>query len=105
MLKIKDNVDLKELEKFGFKPYYNCDTGKTMYYYREYTKFPDFKHKSDWVSRVEFHEATKKMDKTIHYRKVKNNKELKAIIGKFSNEFDVVEILFDLIQAGLVEKV
>ena len=24
MLKIKDNVDLKELEKFGFKNYSNC---------------------------------------------------------------------------------
>lgn len=25
MLKIKDNVDLKELEKFGFKPKYDED--------------------------------------------------------------------------------
>ena len=28
MLKIKDNVDLKELEKFGFKAKYNEDTGE-----------------------------------------------------------------------------
>lgn len=26
MLKIKDDVDLKELEKFGFKPKYDEDT-------------------------------------------------------------------------------
>ena len=32
MLKIKDNVDLKELEKFGFKPHYelkDCRTGES----------------------------------------------------------------------------
>ena len=28
MLKIKYSVDLKELEKFGFKPIYNKDTGE-----------------------------------------------------------------------------
>ena len=28
MLKIKDDVNLKELEKFGFKPKYDEDTGK-----------------------------------------------------------------------------
>ncbi len=27
MLKLKDNVDLKELEKFGFKPKYDENTG------------------------------------------------------------------------------
>lgn len=26
MLKIRDNVDLKELEKYGFKEYYTCYT-------------------------------------------------------------------------------
>lgn len=34
MLKIKDNVDLKELEKFGFKPRYNQNTGKLEEMYR-----------------------------------------------------------------------
>ena len=32
MLKIKDNVDLRELEKFGFKPKYDEDTGKIKAY-------------------------------------------------------------------------
>ena len=32
MLKIKDNVDLKELEKFGFEPRYNEITGKIARY-------------------------------------------------------------------------
>ena len=30
MLKIKDNVDLKELEKFGLKPKYDEDTGEII---------------------------------------------------------------------------
>ena len=34
MLKIKDKVDLKELEKFGFKPKYDEDTGKLVEMYR-----------------------------------------------------------------------
>ena len=28
MLKIKDNVDLKELEKYGLNFKYDCDNGK-----------------------------------------------------------------------------
>ena len=35
MLKIKDNVDLKELEKFGFKPKYDVDTGKIKKYIKQ----------------------------------------------------------------------
>ena len=34
MLKIKDNIDLKELEKFGFKPQYDEDTGELVEMYR-----------------------------------------------------------------------
>ena len=32
MLKLKNNVDLKELEKFGFKPKYDEDTGEIKKY-------------------------------------------------------------------------
>ena len=34
MLKIKNDVDLKELEKFGFKPRYDEITGKIVRYVR-----------------------------------------------------------------------
>ena len=36
MLRIKDNVDLKELEKFGFKTKYDEDTGELKENYKEY---------------------------------------------------------------------
>ena len=33
MLKIKDSVDLKELEKFGFKPKYSEENGELIEYF------------------------------------------------------------------------
>lgn len=71
MLKIKDNANLKELEKFGFE---KCDDGL----YRIESKLDDI----DVV------------DITI----AKNRRIL------IYSEIGVV-VLFDLIQAGLVEKV
>lgn len=103
MLKIKDNVDFEELEKFKFKPKYNQDTGEIMYYYREYSKFPEFRS-DKWLSRVEIYVESKQIKSERYHRYIENKREIKAIIGKCSDEFDVVEILFDLIQAGLVEK-
>ena len=35
MLKIRDDVDLKELEKFGFEPRYSETTGKIVRYERD----------------------------------------------------------------------
>lgn len=68
MLKIKDNVDLKELEKFGFK----VDRYNLWYEYHAKNNFKD-----SIVIKVE--------NKKIGYGK----------------SYDT---LFDLIQAGLVEK-
>ena len=36
MLKIKDNVDLKELEKYGFEIKYNEDTGEPYLIYQKW---------------------------------------------------------------------
>ena len=103
MLRIKDDVDLKELEKYRFKPRYNSDTGEIMYYYREYSKYPEFRD-DKWCSRVEIYTDTKQIKSERHHRRIENKREFRAIIGKLSDEFDVVHILFDLIQAGIVEK-
>lgn len=79
MLKIKDNVDLKELEKFGFK--------RVEYYNGTCWKFTRFIGK---------HEA-------INIIIREDNKILKYNIMSVKN--DLEDIVFDLIQAGLVEKV
>lgn len=79
MLKIKDNVDLKELEKFGFQyfKFYNC--------YRKEIYESDCDLVVD-ADRMIYHE---------NYSTADMNGCAKQL---------VVE-LFDLIQAGLVEKV
>lgn len=75
MLKIKDNIDLKELEKFGFKWDENL---------KEYYIFS--KQKDEKLS--------------VAYERY-------IIIKDFSGFSITVyfDIIFDLIQAGLVEKV
>ena len=79
MLKIKDNVDLKELEKFGFKHRY----GKCYEYIRElnginvYRIYTTKNHANIQIEVFEPMVIAQKMQDT----------------------------LYDLIQAGLVEKV
>lgn len=78
MLKIKDSVDLKELEKFGFKKY---NIGKQVKY--------------EFVKRIGKHEIYNiKIDanKIIHFNQLSVYNELPNIIN-------------DLIKADLVEKV
>lgn len=70
MLKIKDNVDLKELEKFGFK------------------------------KDIEEQYMIENWD--IFVGTEKNERELVLDFG-FNNEN--ISVLYDLIQAGLVEKI
>ena len=77
MLKIKDNVDLKELEKFGFT--YNDDNGKYKFCERNVD------------------------GATYIYVNIWNRK----IVYRQERDKDTMCLtkLYDLIQAGLVEKV
>jgi hypothetical protein len=79
MLKIKDNVDLKELEKFGF--YY--DDGDWIKDYIPY--------KNNSYSFMAIGIDNRKID--LWYIKIDEHLE------------NAISDLFDLIQAGLVEKV
>jgi len=86
MLKIKDSVDLKELEKFGFKPEYNKDTGmiEQMMACRECYILCWFKVKQE----------DKKKLVVSKYRKIEWARQ--------NYNFD---LLYDLIKADLVEKI
>lgn len=79
MLKIKDNVDLKELEKFGFR--------ERHYYDDVCYKFSRFVGNHEIQNLI-----IKSQDRVLHYN----------INSVYNSLYDVV---FDLIQAGLVEKV
>lgn len=76
MLKIKDTVALEELEKFGFMV---CDNGQNSYW---------------CVGCIELG----------LYIAIYENKKIE-ICEESSGELEPLDILYDLIQAGLVEKV
>lgn len=80
MLKIKDNIDLKELEKYGFKD--ACDW------------FYEFKHYDGCRNTFEIDKYNKKISVETN---VPN-----ACLWTHCRDLD---ILFDLISDGLVEKV
>ena len=82
MLKIKDNIDLKELEKFGFKEYpfyYFTDVNKGIYYEDE-----------DIAINKKNRQVYMKIDDEVY--------EMNLGIKSF-------DYLYDLIKADLVEKV
>ena len=81
MLRIKDNVDLKELEKFGFEVFGNHTAKKIFYGYDEDT-FILIESRVIWLIQ------DNACDSNERY------------FGNPQND-----TLFDLIQAGLVEKI
>ena len=93
MLKIKNNVDLKELERFGFKAKYDEDTGKVRAYQKKCEKDVEglLISITETTSLIRIYRAFK--GKNIEWR-----------INKYNDYFDI-DTLYDLIQAGLVEKV
>lgn len=89
MLKIIDDFDLKGLEKFGFK---KCESYCYCYYCRDIN--------SD-CARVSICKPTQWKDRGIcfDYLPEFDDEGFQAILEEYEN------ILFDLIQAGIVEKV
>ena len=90
MLKIKDNVDLKELEKFGFK-YVEDKSFEGDFSYCEKQIGSNVVLEVDARNRIMLADI---IDKGINMTY--------SFLYIFSNSLDV---LFDLIQAGLIEKV
>ena len=95
MLKIKDNVNLKELEKYGFKNVFNTSLRNKSYNYR-----PDFDINLNelritaYVNNEIFVDGDTKKIYIVDYA---HNVECIAD--------ENLDKLFDLIQAGLVKKV
>lgn len=87
MLKIKDDVNLKELEKFGFQ--FRIVNHKEMW-----SLIKPLEPKSNWKWRPEHR---------THIT-VFNVYKIDRILTHSTHK-EVADILFDLIQAGLIEKV
>ena len=97
MLKIKDDVNMEDLKKFGFKPRYNSDTGELeeMYRIRGDREGTTIKYEDNFNGKYKhrdfFHILNR--DRSIYRH---------GYVKLTSEDY---EILYDLIQAGLVEKV
>ena len=98
MLKIKDNVDLKELEKYGLVPYYNQSTGEIDGYEQRYgCPFVDTT-KRPFI-------ATKKVKKGIIKWRTSIVFGLSVRLPENTgNEEIFLDTLYDLIKDGLVVK-
>lgn len=83
MLKIRDNVDLKELEKFGFEEIEVWGDAGWVYDFTPYIKVKS--------SYLVIHSASSEV--------------IFDYVDFYSNTKECFGLIFDLIQAGLVEKV
>lgn len=100
MLKIKDNVDLKELEKFGFVPKYSETTGELVEMRRTVqVRNRNYKHTGATVVK-----QVTKQPKNF-WTIFKRSGRIEPYLYLLNLETIDYEILYDLIQAGLVEKV
>lgn len=105
MLRIKAGINLKELEKFGFlketaknKTHkYECENGQEEYYTEIIWKYDNGRN------TIEILEKRENSD-WLH-----QNQEREIYIYETDYECgiskDMLEILYDLIQAGLVERI
>lgn len=89
MLKIKENIDLKELEKYGFKLVKQNGTynGSQLSDFYELFVKDGTQDRTEYIS---FNCRAKHLFVDVTYPELSDN---------------ALDILFDLIQAGLVEKV
>lgn len=99
MLKIKDDVDLKELEKFGLKPIYNCNPNNGKVYIRCIVS-ERYVGKYGCLSLL-----PKKKGLHILSKFISNNNEHVSFYHFSDNTYVDIDLLYDLIRAGLVEKV
>ena len=100
MLKIKDNVDLKELEKFGLRPKYDENTGEIKGY-SSLPKSEQFYYRLFSITKI------KKKLLFRKYREIYKIDEEYFVRHTFRSQDDTCDfdLLYDLIKADLVEKV
>lgn len=97
-LKIKDEVDLKELENFGFKDEryrYIYEAYQIIHFYRSGKK--RIRKKYTQKDSISIFKETREI--RVNYD-VRDDREMYGISGNI----DELNVLYDLIKAGLVEK-
>lgn len=104
MLKIRDDVDLKELEKFGFVPRYSTDTGELVEYFC--VRYLPNSTLTRCMGNCGIVLRKKELKTLKIFRLLHVNPKICWVIdnNNMFERFDT-DMLFDLQQAGLVEKV
>lgn len=103
MLKIKDNVDLKELEKYGFVILYNEYTGEPDKLYQKWG-YP-FCDSADRPF-IKFVKMTQKKKTKILYKNIKSSLGMSVSYPQNRNNEEIfLDTIYDLIKADLVVKV
>lgn len=105
MLKIRDDVDLKELEKFGFEFYCEVKQNNTTpKFYNGFENYTEIGYRYDnGANTIDVVKERKNGNWFFQYEPRE--------IGVYEDDYecgineDMLDVIFDLIQAGLVEKV
>lgn len=110
MLKIRDDVDLKELEKFGFKPKYDEDTGELKEYFYANNKETGLPMGCGINIKKE-DKPIKKKFLSIRYTFKKDKRGVPLVrenkiwlVDNYNYYYTDFDILYDLIKADLVVK-
>ncbi len=90
MLKIKDDVDLKELKKFGFAEY-------NGFYYKTYEP-------KEYQFHLDYIDVTIWRDRTIYLNFCYEDEKRKHFFRKQVYDYGL-DVIYDLIKADLVEKI
>lgn len=98
MLKIEDSVDLKELEKFGFKHWSTI-----------WKENKEMKDESEWCYDLKFTDINKEVQ-VLLLQIDDNTRIIQEYIDQRYEMYCIVKetrlnVLYDLIQAGLVDKI
>ena len=105
MLKIKDDVDLKELEKFGFKEVEGKTKWHNEWVYLEYKTTYFYRDDKRKLKK----EVCMELIKVNNYRNILINGDIKQFpkeeITGYGQTIIDLDVLYDLIKADLVEKV
>lgn len=109
MLRVKQDK-LQELEKFGFKKFYNCDTGQIDYYYKIYFEEAKcFAHGWEFLQyEIRCNAYKIELRKGNYFKKktIKTNFSFDTPPNFTDRGFSsFVDTIYDLIKADIVEKV
>jgi hypothetical protein len=111
MLKIRDDLDLKELEKFGFRPKYDEDTGELKGYFYVNNKEMGLLPMRCGIDIKKEEKPIKKKFLSIRYTFKRDKRGVPLVkknkiwlVDNYNYQYTDFDILYDLIKANLIVK-